>query len=184
MPQERAANNTAFVFTNYSNTRAVLECEIRSSADDSPSSANAVWVILKDEPIVKKIKIRDTNPVPKTVSLTKPVLKVNFPSLRELLDISVLYQALGFNSVNEVADCVLTKTTVEDPNTVPTVFNDIQIALSDILQHSFRNWKNRSPEDAKKLMGKFLLCLKHFSVNSLFLFNLLYFNFILFLFRE
>jgi hypothetical protein len=154
MPQERAANNTAFVFPKYTNNKSILECEIRSSLDDSPSSANAFWVSLQSEKIVR-MSVTGSD---LAGSMSRPVLKVKFPGLKELLDISVLYQALGFESVNEIVDSILIKTAVEDPMGNPhQSLKQSQIQVAEIVHYSFSSWRSRSCSEARICIGKYAL---------------------------
>jgi len=154
MPQERAANNTVFVFKKYCNNKSILECEIRSAHDDSPSSANAIWVSLQ-EVSVEKMKTY-------TQSLTyrRPVLKVKFPGLNEHLDISLLFQALDFGTVGEVMEAIVKRNAVQDQpfGAAVGVKNDAltgsQMEIQEILQFSFRKWKARTSDEARNAICK------------------------------
>jgi len=148
LTQERAANNTPFVFPKYTHGKSVLECEIRSAGENSAASASAFWVRLLELklPIHKRMGLwKNTGITSKTF-----VIKFMFPGLSDPVKLHVFYQAIGFKNPRDVYEAIAQVCARQTPDREDETLK----SLHPFLLPSLQDWKEMTVEEAKEAIGK------------------------------
>lgn len=152
LTQERAANNTVFVFKTYSNSKSILKCEYRSATEDSSASAKAFWVNLLEQPRTCDPKIGMWKRSGKSKEI---VIKAAFPGLSGGIDLYILYQAIGFQTQKEMYESIIEVCARQTPEDGEST---LQLIIP-ILLPSLQAWKCMTSEEAKDAIGKLNSCL-------------------------